>query len=255
MTNLHNSVVAVLENEVHIYHFNNLNVLASLYSVSSNGAGLCAMSGTGSIVLGLCGLAPGTLHVERVDPAASRTAALTVQAHKKGISCIGVSPDGTLLVSASSKGTLIRVFESSSGKLVREFRRGTGAMAVTSLAFSADNTTLVASSGTGTIHVFDMTAPHPLVCEKGKNRDRSIVRFHTASPRTASWFGASPSTVVIVSYDGKYSKYSYRTERDQRVAVPEVVDLNLFRLGDATVSSMASATGTTIVSDDIGLDG
>ena len=230
-----------MENEVHIYHFNNLNVLASLYSVSSNSAGLCAMSGTGSIVLGLCGLVPGTLHVERVDPATSRTAALTVQAHKKGISCIGVSPDGTLLVSASSKGTLIRVFESSSGKLVREFRRGTGAMAVTSLAFSTDNTTLVASSGTGTIHVFDMTAPHPLVCEKGKNRDRSIIRFHTTSPRTASWFGATTSTVVIVSYDGKYSKYSYHTERDQRVAVAEVVDLNLFRLGDATVTSMPPA--------------
>ena len=225
-------VVAVLENEVHVYHFNNLNVLASLYSVSSNGAGLCAMSSMGSVVLALCGIVPGTLHIECVSPATSTTRALTIQAHKKGISCIGVSPDGTLIVSASRKGTLIRVFESASGKLVREFRRGTGAMTVTSLMFSTDNTTLVASSGTGTIHVFDMTAPHPLVCEKGKNRDRSIIRFHTSAPRAVSFFGTTPSTVVIVSYDGKYSKYSYYTERGQRVSRAEVVDHDLLHPAD-----------------------
>jgi len=231
-------VVAVLENEVHIYHFNNLSVLASLYGVSTNGSGLCAMSGLGNIVIGLCGIVPGTLHVERVDPATSKTTALTVQAHKKGISCIGVSPDGSLLVSASRKGTLIRVFDSSSGRLVREFRRGTGAMAITSLTFSKDNTTLMVSSGTGTIHMFDMTAPHPLVCEKGKNRDRSIIRFHTMSPRTISCFGANNCTSVIISYDGKYSKYSYYTEKGQRIARPEVVDFDIFNLGEATITTL-----------------
>jgi len=235
-------VVAVLENEVHVYHFNNLNVLASLYGVSSNSTGLCAMSGMGSIVLGLCGIVPGTLHVERIDPTTSRTTALTVQAHKKGISCIGVSPDGTLIVSASSKGTLIRVFDSSTGKLMREFRRGTGAMAITSLTFSLDNTSLMVSSGTGTIHVFDMTAPHPLVCEKGKNRDRSIIRFHTTSPRTISCFGANNNTGVIISDDGKYSKYTYTVENGVRVAHPEVVDFNLFQLGEATISAIDSTS-------------
>jgi len=235
-------VVAVLENEVHIYHFNNLSALASLYGVSSNAGGLCAISGTGSIVLALCGIVPGTLHVERVDPATSRTFALTVQAHKKGISCIGVSPDGSLIVSASRKGTLIRVFESSSGKLLREFRRGTGAMAITSLTFSIDNSYLMVSSGTGTIHVFDMTAPHPAVCEKGKNRDRSIIRFHTSSPRTVSCFGVNNRTAVIISDDGKYSKYTYHTENGVRVAQPLVVDFNLFRLGDSTITSLGSTT-------------
>jgi len=240
-------VVAVLENEVHIYHFNNLNVLASLYGVSSNNDGLCAMSGMGSIVIGLCGIVPGTLHVERVDPTQSRTIALTVQAHKKGISCIGVSPDGTLIVSASRKGTLIRVFESSTGKLMREFRRGTGAMAITSLTFSKDNSTLMVSSGTGTIHLFDMTAPHPLVCEKGKNRDRSIIRFHTMSPRTISCFGANNNTGVIISYDGKYSKYSYYVDKGQRIARPEVVDFDLFKLGEATITTLEPDTSSVPV--------
>ena len=113
-------------------------------------------------------------------------------------------------------------------------------MAITSLTFSKDNTTLMVSSGTGTIHLFDMTAPHPLVCEKGKNRDRSIIRFHTTSPRTISCFGANNNTAVIISDDGKYSKYSYYTENGIRIARPEVVDFNLFKLGDATVTFLAS---------------
>ena len=191
-----NRVAAVLQNEVHIYHFNNLNVLTSLYSVSNNEAGLCAISGAGDIVLGVCGLRPGMLHLERVDPATSRSASVTVQAHKNDLSCLGISPDGTLVATASSKGTLIRVFDTATGTLQREFRRGTHPAPITSLNFAADNSALVASSGSGTIHVFDMLAPHPDVCERGKNRDRSAIRFHTTSTRSISCFGSDSSVVI-----------------------------------------------------------
>lgn len=258
-----NRVAAVLQNEVHIYHFNNLNVLTSLYSVSNNEAGLCAISGAGDIVLGFCGLRPGMLHLERVDPATSRSASVTVQAHKNDLSCIGISPDGTLVATASSKGTLVRIFDTATGTLRREFRRGTQPSPITSLNFAADNSALVASSGSGTIHVFDMLAPHPDVCERGKNRDRSAIRFHTTSTRSVSCFGADSSTVIglftfffsssfvssssplftrllvllprtrthvsVVGYDGKYSKYSYFMDHGERVARSEIVDADIFR--------------------------
>ena len=246
----------MLQNEVHIYHFNNLNVLTSLYSVSNNEAGLCAISGAGDIVLGFCGLRPGMLHLERVDPASSRSTSVTVQAHKNDLSCVGLSVDGTLVATASSKGTLVRVFDTATGTLQREFRRGTHPAPITSLNFAADNSALVASSGSGTIHVFDMLAPHPDVCERGKNRDRSAIRFHTTSTRSVSCFGADPSVVIglcffffplflpfidvsfhccccsthlVVGYDGKYSKYSYFMDHGERVARSEIVDADLFQ--------------------------
>ena len=188
--------MALLDKEIHIYHFNNLNVLTSLYSVSNNTAGLCMLSGSSDIVLGYCGVKPGTLVLEHVDPSTASTKSVTVAAHKNGLSCMGISPDGSLVATASLKGTLVRVFDTRAGVLQREFRRGTKASPITSLNFAADNSALVASSGSGTIHVFDMLAPHPEVCVRGQNRDRSIVRFHTTSPRSLSCFSTERTTVL-----------------------------------------------------------
>jgi WD40 repeat protein len=160
-------VVTVLETEVHVYHFNNLNVLTSLYTVA-NPLGLCALSGMGAVVLGCPGTKLGVLHIERIDPAAGAAGAagagpgsnsLAVTAHKNALLCIGVSPDGALIATASERGTLVRVFETGAGKLVREFRRGTKAADINSVNFSQDNTLIVATSSSGTIHVFDLASP------------------------------------------------------------------------------------------------
>ena len=51
-------------------------------------------------------------------------------------------------------GTLIRVFDAVNPGLIREFRRGADRAVVYSLAFSPDSQFLVASSDTGTVHVF-----------------------------------------------------------------------------------------------------
>jgi len=210
-------VVVLLDNEIHIYHFNNLSVLTSLYSVSNNTAGICAMNGTGDIVLGFCGVKTGILRLEHIDQATAKTTAVNISAHKTEITCIGMSVDGTLVATASTKGTLIRVFNTKTGALEREFRRGTQATAITSLNFTVDNNFLLVSSGSGTIHVFD-------VCESGKNRDRSMIRFHTTSPRSLSCFGTDKTTVIVVGYDGKYSRYSYIIDRGQLIPRAEVVD-------------------------------
>jgi len=210
-------VCVLLDNEIHIYHFNNLSVLTSLYSVSNNEAGICALNGVGDIVLGCCSTKSGVLHLEHIDPTSAKTNAMNIAAHKTEISCIGISIDGTLIATASAKGTLIRVFETARGRLEREFRRGTQVMAITSLNFTPDNNFLLVSSGTGTVHVFD-------VCESGKNRDRSMIRFHTTSPRTLSCFGTEKTTIIVIGYDGKYSRYSYIIDRGQLIPRAEVVD-------------------------------
>jgi len=210
-------VVVFLENEIHVYHFNNLNVLTSLYRVSNNEAGICALNGVGDIVLGCCGIKPGSLHIEHIDPVSAKTTAVDVAAHKTEITCIGMSIDGTLVATASAKGTLIRVFNTKTGSLEREFRRGTQPTAITSLNFTSDNSFLLVSSGSGTVHVFD-------VCETGKNRDRSIIRFHTTIPRSLSCFGTEKTTIIVVGYDGKYNRYSYIYDRGQRIPRAEVVD-------------------------------
>jgi len=213
-------VVVFLDNEIHIYHFSNLSVLTSIYSITKNDAGLCAMNGTGDIVLGCCGVKTGSLILEHIDPKSAKTKTVTVQAHKTEITAIGISIDGTLIATGSAKGTYIRVFDTVTGKMYREFTRGNSAVPISSLNFTPDNGFLVVSSGTGTVHVFD-------VCESGKNRDRSMIRFHTTSPRSLSCFGTERTTIIVVGYDGKYSRYSYIIDRGQLVPRAEVEDYSL----------------------------
>ncbi|CAJ0634626.1 5978_t:CDS:2, partial [Entrophospora sp. SA101] len=72
-----------------------------------------------------------------------------IPAHTGGLSCIAVNGDGSKCASASVKGTLIRVFDSSSGKLLNELRRGVDHAEIYSIAFSKDSSRLCVSSDKG----------------------------------------------------------------------------------------------------------
>lgn len=77
-----------------------------------------------------------------------------IDAHKTQLAAIAFSHDGTLLATASDKGTIVRVFSVERGVKLYQFRRGTYNTKIYSLAFSPNNMFLVASSATGTVHVF-----------------------------------------------------------------------------------------------------
>lgn len=113
----------------------------------------------------------------------SAGAASIIVAHDSSLAAITLSPNGRLLTTASSKGTLIRVWSndlsggSRSGedrtsdsrtgtpphapgrtgfgtKLVRELRRGTDPATILSIAFAPDASLIAAASDKGTIHIF-----------------------------------------------------------------------------------------------------
>lgn len=77
-----------------------------------------------------------------------------IDAHKTQLAAMAFSHDGTLLATASDKGTIVRVFSVETGVKLYQFRRGTYNTKIYSLAFSPSNMFLVASSATGTVHVF-----------------------------------------------------------------------------------------------------
>lgn len=77
-----------------------------------------------------------------------------IEAHKTQLAAMSFSQDGTLLATASDKGTIIRVFSVKTGLKLYQFRRGSYNTKIYSLAFSPSNLFLIASSATGTVHVF-----------------------------------------------------------------------------------------------------
>jgi hypothetical protein len=69
-----------------------------------------------------------------------------------------LTADGTLLATASTKGTILRVFDVASATCLKEFRRGVERASITCLAWSWDAHWLACSSDKGTTHIFHLDA-------------------------------------------------------------------------------------------------
>ena len=67
---------------------------------------------------------------------------------------------GTLLATASYKGTLIRIWSLESGEAIQEVRRGTSDATIISMSFDMKSKWLAVSSTRTTIHVFTVTQKH-----------------------------------------------------------------------------------------------
>eukprot|EP00116_Pleurobrachia_bachei_P009327 sb/3469589/ len=80
-----------------------------------------------------------------------------IAAHDTPLAALSFNSSGSLLASASEKGTVIRIFSVPSGTKVFELRRGVKrCAAIYSLNFSPDDRYMSASSNTETIHIFKL---------------------------------------------------------------------------------------------------
>ncbi|CAB4023011.1 WD repeat domain phosphoinositide-interacting 4-like [Paramuricea clavata] len=88
-----------------------------------------------------------------VQPGVS-SSPVTISAHQGEIACLAFNQQGTMVATASDKGTLIRVFDTQSKQLVVELRRGADHATLYCINFSHDSSYLCASSDKGTVHIF-----------------------------------------------------------------------------------------------------
>jgi autophagy-related protein 18 len=83
-----------------------------------------------------------------------------LKAHNSPLSCIALNNDGTLLATASEKGTIIRVFSIPDAQKLYQFRRGSIPARIFSMSFNSKSTLLSVSSATETVHIFRLDTPH-----------------------------------------------------------------------------------------------
>jgi len=146
-------VVVVIEYKVLVYKFSDLVCTHEIDTVS-NLKGLCALSPSShQTVLACPGSHKGHVRVELFE--ARRTN--KIEAHASHLSCLALNLDGSRLVTASEKGTILRVFDTHSGKPLQEVRRGAQAAQISSLSFNPTSTLLSCSSIRGTVHIFSIS--------------------------------------------------------------------------------------------------
>ncbi|KAL2940967.1 Autophagy-related protein 18a [Bienertia sinuspersici] len=227
-------IIVVLLHKIFVYNFLDLKLLHQIETFA-NPKGLCEVSSlANSFVLVCPGLEKGQIRVEHFGSKRTKF----VLAHDSVIASMALTLDGRLLATASSKGTLVRVFNTLDGSLLQEVRRGTDRAEIQSLAFSSNARWLAASSDRGTIHVFNLkldsvspgncglqsppeqpSSPRsPIssisfmkgVLPKYFSSEWSMAKFHLQEGiQYIVTFGQQENTVIIVGMDGSFYRCTF----------------------------------------------
>ncbi|GAA5831808.1 hypothetical protein JCM11251_003893 [Rhodosporidiobolus azoricus] len=145
------------------------------YDTTDNPRGLIALAtDPGASLLAFPGRQPGQVQLVRLPPYDPSTLPLPpppshdpttapypsvsiILAHESSLSALSTTPSGVLLATSSSKGTLVRIWDSQTSALVKELRRGTDTAEIFGISIRRDGGAVAVSSDKGTVHVWDLT--------------------------------------------------------------------------------------------------
>ncbi|CAA7259662.1 unnamed protein product [Cyclocybe aegerita] len=99
---------------------------------------------------------PSSSPPRKPPPPPSKHPVSIIAAHATALTTLSIPASGRLLATTSTRGTLVRIWDSVTGKLVREFRRGTDKADIYGVAFRPDEQELCVWSDKGTVHVFTL---------------------------------------------------------------------------------------------------
>uniref|UniRef100_A0A803TYI6 WD repeat domain 45 n=1 Tax=Anolis carolinensis TaxID=28377 RepID=A0A803TYI6_ANOCA len=153
----HDKIIIVLRNRIYVYSFPDNPTKLFEFDTRDNPKGLCDLCPSlEKQLLVFPGHKCGSLQL--VDLSSTKpgtsSAPFTINAHQSEIACISLNQQGTVVASASKKGTLIRLFDTQTKEKLVELRRGTDPATLYCINFSHDSSFLCASSDKGTVHIF-----------------------------------------------------------------------------------------------------
>ncbi|KAI9754455.1 MAG: autophagy protein [Chaenotheca gracillima] len=214
-------LAVVLEEQIYLYDISNMKLLYTI-ETSPNPNAICALAPSSEN----CYLAyplpkkgapnpfappahapPGPNAAQYVAPTSGEVlifdamkleAVNVVEAHRSPLSCITLNAEGTLLATASDKGTIIRVFSIPKAEKLYQFRRGSIPSHIYSMSFNLNSTLLCLSSATETVHIFRLNGAAGSSPEK-----QSGATSHPGlAPRSGSSGSESPSDRAKSDQDG-----------------------------------------------------
>ncbi|XP_043204205.1 WD repeat domain phosphoinositide-interacting protein 4-like [Amphibalanus amphitrite] len=219
-------LIVALRRQVHVFTFPSPCERLFTVETADNPLGLCEVSplSTSDHHL-LCFPARKTGALQLIDLSATEAqvscAPVTINAHQGHLAALAINQQGSLVATASRKGTLIRVWDVSQRCLVAELRRGSDTAVLHCIAFSADSIYLCCSSDKGTIHVFAVRDPAlnrrsalSRVGLRGRYLESQWALATCTVPAErpcACAFGAA-GTVYAVCLDGTFHKYVFTAD-------------------------------------------
>ena len=221
-------IYAVTEDKIYVFNFNTLELFDTL-ETKNNKKGILSISLIGNIIA-YPHSEIGKVKIKDYDQQKERD----IPAHKGVINFLQLNKDGSILATASEKGTLIRLFDTTTGDIIKELRRGTENAEIYSVAFYDTNRFLAVSSDRKTIHIFIINKEENKIEQNenennlasnkksmfgnlanffgmGKNyfnSEWSFAQFKINSTKSICTFGQD-NTIIVVSNEGKYYRASF----------------------------------------------
>jgi len=171
-------LVVVLEESIYLYDISNMKLLHTI-ETSPNPHALCALSphsennfmaypqpskqpaqpfNQPSHAPPSANFLPPTTGEVLIYDATKCESVNVIEAHQSTLGSLAINNAGTMLATASEKGTIIRVFSVPSGERLFHFRRGSLPAQIYCMSFNAMSSLLAVSSATETIHIFKLVA-------------------------------------------------------------------------------------------------
>ncbi|CAJ0597986.1 unnamed protein product [Cylicocyclus nassatus] len=222
----YSKLIVLQEKRIHVFQFPNPCKLIRTEEIRYNPTGLaaigCDFNGT-SQMLAYPGFKVGSVQLVNLNNM-SECASLSprgIDAHLTEIAQLALNNQATLLATGSTKGTVIRIFDTNSiaTRCLMEFRRGADPCTLHCLQFSPCSSFLAVTSDKGTIHIFTLRdsddARRGLLHKVGltKGERRSSVQISLEPRVLACGFikatTSSMQSIVAICQDGSYHRFSF----------------------------------------------
>ena len=146
-------LIGVCQTQIYIFNIHTLETI-DMFDTFENNNGIVGFSqGPMISVLAFPYESKGKVRIVNFNSLAQPP---ILQAHESKIACLCVNINGTLLATASDKGTLIRIFDVKDGNILIELRRGTKNAGINCIIFDESNKYVACASDMGTVHIFSI---------------------------------------------------------------------------------------------------
>lgn len=157
-------IAMVCEYAIYVYTFDKLRVILHL-TTNANSRGLCVLAAAGEPWILCCpGQSTGAV---RVQVGQDDRATHVFTAHQTALAALALNETGSLVATASEKGTVVKVFQRSDGQLLYRLRRSARPAVISCLTFRSDDRFLAVASSSSTVHIFKLDPSTAL--ESGKD--------------------------------------------------------------------------------------
>jgi len=205
-------VVVAVETKVYVYSFPEFH-LTHCADTAPNPTGILSLLPTENRTIFACpGTVLGTTHIDCSDKVP-----IDIATNTSKLACVTMNKEGTLLATTDDWGRVIQIFEIATGKKLKEFQRGTTSAEISCLKFSDDSNLLLVSSGSETIHFFQVQDPitdqnvgayFPAYLMSYVSSERSVLKHKIPPGRKYCTFGRKNS-MIAVHEDGTYYNITY----------------------------------------------